>query len=117
MTKLTCIVCPLGCQITVADPKMSGELHITGHRCVRGRTYAQTEITTPRRVLTAVVAIENSPRLLPVKTDRPLPKELLFTAMEEVKGIRVKLPVKVGTVLRANLAGSDVNLVASRNMA
>ena len=55
MRSLTCIVCPIGCQLTVeigpAGPDDSyGDLSITGNRCPRGAVYAQEEIRAPKRV-------------------------------------------------------------------
>ena len=39
--KVTCTVCPLGCEISV---RMDGEkiLDISGHSCKRGEKYART---------------------------------------------------------------------------
>ena len=48
-----------------------------------------------------------------VRTNAPIPKELLFAGMEEIKKITVKAPVAVGDVLVENFLGTGVNLVAA----
>ena len=48
---LTCINCPMGCQVTVT---MEGAevLKVEGNTCPRGAKYAETELTFPVRTLT-----------------------------------------------------------------
>ena len=45
--KLTCIVCPMGCQLNISleDGKISS---ISGNRCNRGSVYAHEECTALR---------------------------------------------------------------------
>jgi CxxC motif-containing protein len=52
MRELTCIVCPIGCRLSVEDAA-DGELLVTGNRCPRGAAYAVEEIRAPKRVVTA----------------------------------------------------------------
>ncbi|NLC53622.1 MAG: DUF1667 domain-containing protein [Firmicutes bacterium] len=111
MTELTCIVCPVGCRIRVE--RDGNELKISGHGCPRGLTYAREEITAPKRILTAVVKVAGSKRMLPVKTKVAIPKAKLFPAMQEIKAITVSSPVTVGQVITDNLAESGVPLVAT----
>lgn len=111
MTELTCIVCPIGCRVRV-DRGEEG-LIITGNRCPRGLAYAREEITAPKRVLTAVVQVAGGERMLPVKTRAAIPKEKIFPAMQEIKAITVRPPVTIGQVLKEDLAGTGVALVAT----
>ena len=53
---------------------------------------------------------------LPVKTDKPLPKEKMFECMALLNGITAKSPVKVGAVLAENILGTDVNIVATKSL-
>ena len=47
---LTCIGCPLGCQITVTME--NGEVtDVKGNTCPRGDKYAREEVTNPTRVV------------------------------------------------------------------
>lgn len=110
--ELICIVCPRGCHLSV-DEKMN----VTGNNCPRGAKYAISELTHPVRVLTSTVKIvsDNEERL-PVKTSEAIAKELIFKAMEELNKIEVKAPIKIGDVIIENIAGSGVNLVATKNI-
>ena len=110
---LTCISCPLGCQITV---EMEGKeiLKIEGNTCKRGYEYAKNECTHPVRTLTSTVALEGG-GVLPVKTDKPIPKELLFDAMEVLNHITARANVKLGDIILPNLLGTDANVIATRN--
>lgn len=112
--EITCIVCPMGCRISVENP--GGELKLSGAGCRRGEQYARDEVVSPKRMLTSVVAVEGSRQLLPVKTAAPIPKELIFTAMEEIKKIQVKGEIKSGQVIKENLAGTGVALVATKSL-
>jgi CxxC motif-containing protein len=111
MTELTCTLCPIGCRVRVEREKE--ELIITGNRCPRGIKYALEEITAPKRVLTAVVQMAGGGGMLPGKTKTAIPKEKIFSAMEEVKALTVQPPVMIGQVLSADLAGTGVPFVAT----
>ena len=72
--ELTCIVCPVGCRVTV---EVDGEeMRITGNGCKRGEAYCRQEVTCPVRTVTSLVAVEGGEHpLCPVKTARPVPRE------------------------------------------
>jgi CxxC motif-containing protein len=112
--EITCIVCPMGCRIGVESK--NGELELNGEGCRRGEQYVRDEVTCPKRVLTSVVTVEGSRQLLPVKTAAPIPKELIFAAMTEIKKIQAPGEIKIGEVIKENLAGTGVPLVAAKNI-
>ena len=69
MKKLTCIVCPLGCEITAhMDGHKIAEL--SGQGCKRGEAYARTELLDPRRMLTTTMRVAGG-GLVPVKSVKP----------------------------------------------
>lgn len=111
--KMICIECPKGCVLEAdIDSKPVG---VTGNLCLKGEKYAISEIENPMRVLTSSVLTKGmSLKMVPVRTDRPIPKKDLLKAMEEIKSIRLKKSVAVGDVVMKNLLGSGVNLVATR---
>ena len=113
--ELTCIVCPKGCQLKV---ELEGKkvISVTGNTCKRGVTYAETECIAPMRTLTTTAAVEGG-GVVPVKTDKTIPKELLFDAMKEVNAVRVKADAKLGDVVIENLLGTGANVVTTRNVA
>lgn len=112
--RITCIECPQGCALIV-DIDNRKVIHVTGHKCPKGEKYAVSEVENPVRILTSAVLTEGlSLKMLPVRTDRPIPKESLFEAMEEIKKIRVNKPVNLHSVIAENFLGLGVNLISTR---
>lgn len=113
---LTCIVCPRGCSLVV-DVEAGT---VTGNSCKRGVEYGIAETTNPTRTLTSTVRVVDSEGnfvdMEPVRTAGPIPKGLIFDAMKEVDALRVQKPLKRGDVLIANLLGTGVDLVATRDL-
>ena len=109
--KLTCIVCPLGCQLTV---ELNGRevVNVEGNTCPRGAEYAHNECTNPQRTVTSTVRCEDG-GLVSVKTDRPIPKEKMAECMVLVNKAVAKRPVAIGDVILENVFGS--NIVATQN--
>ena len=110
---VTCTLCPLGC--TVRFNEETGEYE--GNRCKRGIVFAEQEKTNPKRILTTTVwcAVNGADKLLPVRTEVPVPKAAMKEIMAELKDITVKPPVKCGEVVCAIDDGQEntVNLIAS----
>ena len=113
--ELTCINCPMGCRIT-ADYDGKEVTNIQGYTCARGKAYAQTEITDPTRMVTALVGVEGSRAPLSVKTQSPIRKPLIFDALKVIRGTTVKPPVHIGDVVIENVCGSGVNVIATENV-
>lgn len=114
MKNIICITCPKGCHLSVDE---ENNYAVTGNSCPRGAEYGRNELLHPVRVITSTVKVEGAmiPRL-PVKTDRPLPKEKMFDCMELINSITVQAPVKVGQILATNIFDTDVNLVAAKTL-
>ena len=116
MKEIICITCPRGCHLKVDEQSFA----VTGNACPRGAVYGANELRNPVRVVTSTVVVEpagaNLPRRLPVKTDRPIPMEIIFAVMAELAGLRVRPPVKVGDILLPNVAGTDGNIVATKDL-
>lgn len=116
-TELTCIVCPMGCTLTAVQDENGAIVSVTGNTCPRGKSYAESELTHPVRTLTTTVALENSvEHRLPVKTDKPIPKESLFAAMEIAEKTVISAPVKRGDVIIADFIEAGTNLVACKTV-
>lgn len=114
MTNIICITCPKGCHLQVDE---NNDYAVTGNNCPRGAEYGRNELLHPVRVITSTVRISGAsiPRL-PVKTDRPLPKERMFDCMDLINGLRVESPVQVGQILAENIFDTGVNLVAAKTL-
>ena len=110
---LTCIECPIGCEVEVEiiDGKVAS---VQGNSCPRGKTYAENEVTCPKRVVTSTVRTKNGV-LVPVKTDRPIRKSEIFAVMTKINANVCELPVKIGDILMENIC-DDAHLIATRNM-
>ncbi|MCL2127585.1 MAG: DUF1667 domain-containing protein, partial [Treponema sp.] len=117
--ELVCIVCPQGCRLKV-DP--ASNYAVTGHTCERGESYGRQEVANPTRVITSTVCFSGpeeaqgaaGPRL-PVKTDRPIPKEKIFDIMGLLEGLEVTGPVKNGSVIVEDICGTGANFVSTRS--
>jgi CxxC motif-containing protein/NADPH-dependent 2,4-dienoyl-CoA reductase/sulfur reductase-like enzyme len=114
ITELICIVCPKGCHLQV-DP--GAGFAVTGHTCARGEAYGKQEIEHPTRMITSTVCIAGAeiPRM-PVKTDKPIPKDKIFQAMATLNDLDVNNPFKAGTVVVADLCGTGVNFISTRTL-
>lgn len=113
---LTCIRCPRGCAITVT--LLDGEVvDVAGNSCRRGDVYARAEVTNPTRVVTSSVPVIGSTteHMVSVKTAGDVPKGSVFSVVEALRDVTVQAPVTIGDVVLADVAGTGVDVVATRN--
>lgn len=113
--ELVCISCPIGCMLTVQDE--NGKLTVTGNACKRGEVYGIKEVTAPTRTVTSTIRVKggNAP-LVSVRTASDIPKEKIFSCMDEIRKAEVTAPIAVGDVLIKNAAGTGVDIVATRSV-
>ena len=116
--EMICILCPLGCKMQVSEkPDQPGELSVRGVQCKKGKEYAYGEFKNPTRTLTSTVVIHNAPLpRLPVRTSKPLPKGMVFEAMDEINKIELEGPVQMGDVIIKGLLGTDIDIIATRSL-
>ncbi len=113
---LTCIGCPLGCQITV-ELEGNNVVSVTGNTCPRGEAYARKEVTAPARIVTSTVRVGNGNiRMVSVKTEGEISKEKIFDCVRALKNIEVKAPVNIGDVILEDVAGTGVAVIATRSV-
>lgn len=112
MKKMICIVCPVGCHLEIDK-----EEKVTGNRCPRGLAYALNELHDPRRTLTTTVrtTFSYTPRLS-VKSRSPLPKDKLFEVMNYLNTILIDHPVEIGDVIVANILGTGIDMIATKEI-
>lgn len=108
--KLTCIECPVGCDISV---ELDGEtvVSVSGNGCPRGDMYARNEVVCPRRVITTTVRTQSG-RVVPVKTDKPVKKSEIFAVMAKINSLVIPDDIKEKQVVSANIT-EDINLIAT----
>lgn len=113
---LTCISCPMGCQITV-EMDNGDVICVTGNTCKRGEVYARKEVTNPTRIVTSTVRVKGgTAEMVSVKTKTDIPKNKIFECIRNLKGIEVSAPVHIGDVIVADVAGTGVDIVATKNI-
>lgn len=84
--ELTCIGCPIGCQLLVKINK-DKVVEVTGNTCKNGKEYGEKECTNPTRIVTSSVYVEGGEiDVLPVKTERDIPKDRVFDCIKLLKG-------------------------------
>ncbi len=111
---LTCIVCPRGCQMKITltdDGKVEA---VEGNFCKRGVVYANDECTNPRRTVTSTVVCKSG-GVAAVKTEKTVPKELVFEVMKAINTVVAPDDVTVGDVVIENVCGTGVNVVVTSN--
>lgn len=114
--EITCINCPMGCWLEVTYD--AGKIiSVKGNECARGKDYAAKEIFHPERIVTTTVRIKGA-RIptLPVKTEKPVPKEIGRKIVHAASRMIVTAPVKRGDIIMKDILGTGVNLVATRTM-
>ena len=114
--EMICIGCPMGCYLTV-DYVGTKIDDVSGNRCKVGLDYAEKEISNPERTLTTTVQVSNGHLpLVSVKTDKPIPKNRIFDAMDLLAKIEVEAPVEIGEPIAKNIFNTGVNVVATKNI-
>ena len=92
-------------------------LLLTGNKCARGKVYATKEHTAPERTLTTIVKVQGGVHpLLPVRTNKPIPKDKLQEGMLAAARLSVLAPITMGDVIVEDFLGLGVDLVASRDL-
>ena len=110
-----CINCPLGCHLSV-EMKNGKAVSVSGNTCARGKTYGLQEAVAPQRVLTCLMRASNREKPFSIKTDRPIPKELLFQCANEIYQVRPEAPIYMGDVVIHNLCGTGADVLATQDL-
>jgi CxxC motif-containing protein len=67
------------------------------------------------RTLTTTAPVSGG-GVVPVKTDRAIPKELLFDCMREINSVRVDGNAGIGDTVIENILGTGANVITTRNV-
>ena len=113
---LICINCPLGCPLTVTLD--NGEVvKVEGNTCPRGEAYAKKELTNPTRIVTRTEKVKGGKlAMASVKTAADIPKGKIFDCVKAIQDIELDAPVAIGQVVLANVCGTGVDIVATKNV-
>lgn len=111
--ELICICCPRGCHLKVDDETLT----VSGNNCPRGAEYGAREVTNPVRIITSTVKVNGGDiPVVPVKTEKAIPKGMTMKCMEEINKVTIIAPVKIGDVVIKNVLGTDINVVVTKNV-
>ncbi len=114
--EIICISCPNGCSLEV-DVENGKVLSVKGGECRKGIDYAKNEILSPLRFVTTTVKITGADLpLLPVRTSKPVPRELCAKIVKKASKIAVKAPVKIGQVIAPDILSTGADLIATRSL-
>lgn len=115
--ELTCIGCPMGCALDVTLE--NGQVvDVKGNTCLKGKTYAEKECTNPTRIVTSTVRVKDGEiDAVSVKTESDIPKNKIFKCVEDLRNVVMKAPVSIGDIIAENIAGTGVNIVATKDVA
>jgi CxxC motif-containing protein len=114
--EMICIGCPMGCYLTInyIGTTICG---VDGNRCKVGLEYAEKEISNPERTLTTTVKVKNGHLpLVSVRTSKPIPKNIIFDAMNLLAKVEAEAPIKIGEPIIQNILNTGVNIVATKNI-
>lgn len=114
--ELTCIGCPMGCRLVATLGKNGEFISAEGYSCNIGKKYAEEECIRPTRMVTSLVKVEGAKTPLSVKTSKPIDKTKIFDCLKEIESCRVAAPVRIGDIIIKGVCGSEVDIVATREL-
>ncbi len=85
---------------------------VLGNMCKRGAAYANDECVRPMRTVTSTVRCSDG-EVVSVRTERAVPKAMMFRVMDEINRTVLDKSVVVGDVVIENAAGTGVNIIAT----
>jgi CxxC motif-containing protein len=111
-----CVVCPVGCEIDVVHDG-SKIISMEGNKCEKSVEFVSQELIEPMRILTTTVRIEGSRwPVIPVRTDKSVPKRLFPRIMRQLRPIKLQAPVDMLDVVARDVMRTGANVVATRTM-
>ncbi len=115
MKRLVCIGCPRGCRLSVEE--IDGELAVTGNSCPRGREFAVSEMTGPKRTICSTVktVFADAP-VLPVRVSDDIPKDRIFDVMREINAVTLTERIGRGETVIKNVLGLGADVISTSDL-
>ncbi|MFP3898260.1 MAG: DUF1667 domain-containing protein [Dehalococcoidia bacterium] len=111
-----CVVCPIGCEIDVVHED-GNIISMEGNKCERSQEFISQELVEPMRILTTTMRIQGARwPVIPVRTDKPVPKRLFPRIMRRLRRIELRAPVSMLDTVVKDVAGTGANVIATRSM-
>jgi CxxC motif-containing protein len=111
-----CVICPIGCEIDVVH---DGDriISMEWNKCRKSDEFVKQELIEPMRVLTTTVRIQGARwPIIPVRTDKPVPKRLFPLIMSLLRRIKLQAPVGMLDLVVKDVAGTGANVIATRTL-
>jgi CxxC motif-containing protein len=107
----------MGCDVELEVDDNDEIVEMEGASCPAGEKYVENEYYNPTRILPTTARVKNGVLpLVPVKSEEPIPKELLEETMEEIAKVELDAPVKLGDIVIEDVLDTGVNIVATRDL-
>lgn len=115
MKQLVCIGCPRGCRLTVEEN--NGEFIVAGNTCPRGKAFAISEMTEPKRTICSTVkTVFPGCPVLPVRVSDDIPKDRIFDVMREINAVVLTERIGRGDVIIENVLGLGVDVISTSDL-
>ena len=114
--EVTCIMCPLGCSVEVQIDGQEVSVK-KGCRCKEGMKFVKMEAIFPGRILTTTMKTDNPEiPLLPVRSNKEIPKDQLMACMAVISKHPVTGRAEMGQQIITDILGLGVDIVACRTI-
>jgi len=111
-----CVVCPVGCEIDVVHDGAK-IMSMEGNKCEKSEEFVTQELIEPMRILTTTVRIQGSRwPVVPVRTDKAVPKRLFPRIMKQLRRVKLQAPVNMLDVVVRDVLRTGANIIATRTM-
>jgi len=111
-----CVVCPMGCEIDVVHDG-SKIISMEGNKCEKSEEFVSQELIEPMRILTTTVRIQGSRwPVIPVRTDKAVPKRLFPRIIRQLRDIKLRAPVNILDVVVKDVLRTGADIIATRTM-
>jgi len=112
MKEITCIICNIGCRITIDN--VDGRFVLSENKCPKGIEFAKKEMTHPVRSLTTTVrTIFPEKPVLPVKTKGKVPKKKIPEILDALSKLVITDYVCIGETVVINIMGTGCDVIAT----
>jgi CxxC motif-containing protein len=110
------VVGPIGCEIDVIHDG-NKIISMEGNKCEKSEEFVTQELIEPMRILTTTVRVEGARRpVMPVRTDKAVPKRLFPRIMKRLIRVKLQAPVSMLDVVVRDVLHTGANVIATRTM-
>ena len=111
-----CVVCPIGCEIDVVHD--GGKIiSMEGNKCEKSEEFVSQELIEPMRILTTTIRIHGARwAVIPVRSDKAVPKRLFPRIMKQLRRIKLQAPVSMLDVVVKDVLDTGAHIIATRTM-